>query len=186
MKTKVAESYLHLTFIILCGLLLSVYYMILAEPYLYEGILAVWKYHGIIPVTFLYLTCLLIVGQNNNIISEHVSIPSVLFLLFMGYFIYLGTIDHYLQSVTGAEFVYVDSINTCYNYYISISLVSWVVGYLFGSKIIGRITLSSTSGQSLQHSRVRNWDKRRLYLMNLFWGVVGIAAFTIFYAFCVK
>lgn len=179
------KDYLYVSVLFLFAFFLSVSCLIFAEPYLYDIFLPKWEYYGIIYVTFLYLTALFIVWNSCNVISNHIAIPSVLFLSFMGYYIYLGTIDHYLQVLTGAVFTYKESITSGYNY-ISFSLLSWIMGYLLGQRIIGRLSLHKAFGKASLPKHLVIWDKKKLYLVTLFWGSIGIVSFTVFYAFYVK
>jgi hypothetical protein len=179
------KDYLYITMFIMLGLFLSVYYMIIAEPYLYHMFFARSVYHGIIPVTFLYLLAFLSVWWRYDLISNHISLPSVLFLSFMGYYIYLGTIDQCLQVSFNAVFTYNESITSGYNY-VSLALSCWIAGYLLGGNVIGKISLHGAFKKVLSPRRVRIWDQRRLYLVNLFWGVIGLISFVVFYAFYVK
>ena len=81
MLKTIRKSYLYVTLLCLYGFLLSIYFLA-SGLHLHDGWFSMWKYHGIIPVTLLYLTAILIVRNRNDIILHHISIPSVLFFIF--------------------------------------------------------------------------------------------------------
>ncbi len=178
------EPYLYVTLFCLYGFLLSIYFLCLGF-HLQNSLFSMWKYHGIIPVTLLYFIAILIIRNRNDIFLYHISIPSVIFLLIFGYYVYVGTIDHYLQSLTNAKFIYDESITLGY-IYIGLSLLSWIAGYLLSQSMIRKVS-SYKAFESIFSSRsVVVWDKRKLYLLNLFWGLIGVVSFSIFYAYYIK
>ena len=114
--------------------LLSVYVIIFVCPFLFGDAWSGGGYFGIIGVTVLYLIAYIAVSRGNCISRNHICIPSVLFLCSFGYFVYAGTLDHYLQVVTHAKFIYVESLAPTYNY-ICFALLSWIAAYLIGQAI---------------------------------------------------
>lgn len=178
------RSYLYITLLCLYGFLLATYFL-LSGSHFHNSLISIWKYHGIIAVTLLYLIAILIIRNRNDIILHHVSIPSVIFLLIFGYYVYVGTIDHYLQSLTNAIFIYDDSITLGY-IYIGVSLFSWIIGYLLSQSVVRKVSSYKTFRRFLSRRYVVVWDERKLFLLNLIWGVIGIVSFVIFYAFYIK
>lgn len=152
----------------------EIWHLVLPDDYIYAGL---------IPVTLVYLISLALVQFNNNIFKDNLSLPSVLFLAFMGYFIYLGTLDHYFQDQVGSRFVYNESINTLY-YYIMISLSSWCFGYISGCISLDKLIRKKAAHKGL--FMIRRWNKKRLKLLVLLFSLLGVASFAIFYSVYIK
>jgi len=162
--------------------LLIIYLIIFVIPVLFGKAFSGEGYFGIIGVTVLYLIAYIVVSGTNCISRNHICIPSVLFLCSFGYFIYAGTIDHYLQVVTRAKFIYTESLVSGYNC-ICFALFSWIVAYLVGqaiSKKQSRYYCLIKDTASPKTSSL-TWDKNRFYLTILFWGSFGTIAFLVFF-----
>ena len=161
---------------------LFIYLIIVTSPLLFAGFFSNWRYFGIILVTALYLMAYLVVSRTNCIARSHICTPSVLFLCVLGFYIYAGTLDHYLQVVTQAKFTYIESLTCGYNY-ISLSLVSWICAYLAGQTVLKGKSLrhNISGGGAAPKTSALAWNKKRLYLTIVFWGGIGITAFIIFF-----
>ncbi len=152
----------------------EIWHQIVVDDYLYVGL---------IPVTMVYFISLVLVQFNNNLFKDNISVPSVLFLAFMGYFIYLGTLDHYYQDQMGAKFVYNESINAMY-YYTMISLSSWCFGYISGCVSLDKLIHRKAAHKGL--IKIRRWNKKRLKFLVLLFSLLGVVSFAIFYTVYIK
>jgi len=138
-----------------------------------------WHYWGLVPVTVLFALCLSLISARADVLERHLSIPSVLFLTVVGYFIYVGSLDHWLQVLADAEFLYLPTLAPAYQL-VAFLLTAWAVGYVAGrwlSRTAGRTTPTpSTRGRTRLV-----WFQRRLFAVAIFWSVVSTAAFAVFY-----
>ena len=180
--TLSTRNFFSIAFISIVIFLLSVYSLLYLEPYLFDLTLARWRYSGLIPVTLIYLVAFFVLWRSYDLISRHITIPSVFFLMVFGYYVYLGTVDYILQVINNAYFTYDESLASGYHY-IGLSLICWIVGYLFGGAAINMLKLRKRSRAPLAPKYHLLWNRRRLYYLNLFWGVVGTVSFIIFFVF---
>lgn len=148
-----------------------------------QSVLGEWAYAGLFLVTFSFVLSLVVVQLKNNIFKRHISIPSVLFLTFMGYYVYLGSLDHYFQVQSGARFVYNESINAGYYYFI-VSISSWCTSYLFFSFLFTKLNKPKNHYQYIVS--VSRWNKARLWILIVLFGFVGVVFFAIFYIVYIK
>jgi len=162
--------------------LLSVYVIIFVCPFLFGDAWSGGGYFGIINVTVLYLLAFLVVSRTNYISRNPICRPSILFLCAFGFYVYAGTIDQYLQVLTHAKYVYVESLVPGYNF-ICFALLSWIAAYLAGQGISKWKKPRHCTMEEVVIAKnwVWTWDKKRLYLAILFWGSVGIIAFIVFF-----
>ena len=163
--------------------LITAYMTISLSPIFLGGAFYKGGYFGLVGVTVLYLAAYLIVSGSNYIVRDHICIPSVLFLCSFGYFVYAGTLDHYLQVVTQAKFIYVESLAPTYNY-ICFSLLSWIAAYVVGQVISKDKLLCQCmmiKDTVSPKTSTLAWDKKMFFLTILFWGTLGIIAFLVFF-----
>lgn len=134
-----------------------------------------WQYCGIIPVTVILLICFFVSCRNIEIARRHITVPSVLFLLGMAYFIYIGTLDLSFQVAADAEFTFLPSLPTGYRL-IGFGLLAWAGGSLLGRWAFRRVGTNRPRSALI-------WDTDRLFLVSLFWCVVGSVSFVVFYVY---
>jgi|SaaInlStandDraft_3_1057020.scaffolds.fasta_scaffold01053_5 oligosaccharide repeat unit polymerase len=183
MLRPLEKALVNTSLILLIVILLLVYYWMQILDANFINIGDDNLYNGLKPVTFLYFISIILINYKISIFKFHFSIPSVLFMSFMGYFIYLGSLDHYFQDQTGVKFIYNESISESY-FYIQLSLLSWIFGYVTGSAFFPKFSkVRLLNGWKVT---VRRWSKTRLKWMVNWIGIVGIVAFSVFYTFYIK
>lgn len=138
-----------------------------------------WRYWGLVPVTVLYALCLSLTSSRADLLRRHLSIPSVMFLMVVGYFIYVGSLDHYLQVLADSEFLYLPMLTPAYKL-IAFMLAAWIVGYVVGRWLSGP-SAETTAAPDVPGRTRLVWSQRRLFAVVIFWSVVSSAAFAVFY-----
>jgi len=138
-----------------------------------------WRYWGLLPVTALYVLCFSRVGKPTDVTARHISIPSVLFLLGMGFFIYIGSLDHWLQVLVNNENLYLPTLTWAYQL-IAFVLTAWALGYMAG-RWFWNPRPRKTQAPSSPRRGPLVWSQRRLFVVAIFWSVVSSVAFAVFY-----
>jgi len=134
-------------------------------------------YWGLLPGCMLLGACTWAVVRFENVGRRHLTVPSVLFLLCMAYYLLVGSADHWLQVQSGAEFIYLRSLFRGYQY-VGLALAAWLVGYatIRGLMAGSREDMPEASGRSRWQ-----WSERPLRVVSLFCTLLGSAAFAVFY-----
>ena len=170
------KHYLHAAlfcFFVFCAFL----YLLIFEN---NSLFKEWSYSGLIAVTFYFVIAVILVWSRNDISVYHISIPSVFFLLVLGFFIYLGTFDYCIQNLSQDLSIDKESLKAGYNY-INIALCGWIIGYMMSRFFFYKIQMNSRQTEENKPYIYLGWIQKRLFGFTMLWGTIGIAAFIIFF-----